>query len=173
MWTRKRGRRGGGGGGGGGVVVAAAAVVIVLVVVVVVVVIVVRSSSSSRSSSGGAIQGGVYSGWRVEAAVMCARCAHTHRPRAATQFCGARENSDPGVPDARRSAAIDSGGGGGGGSGGASVGGGWISVARTACGVGFYTLYCMARGMSIASGVIVPGCCGSCAVSARRHRQNR
>lgn len=67
---------------------------------------------------------------------MCARCARSRRPRAATQFCGARENLDPGEPDARRSAAIDSGGGcgSGGGSGGA---GSRVAVARSSAGWDF------------------------------------
>jgi len=114
-------------------------------------------SSSSSSRSGGR-------GRRVEPAVMCARCARSRRPRAATQFCGARENLDPGEPDARRSAAIDSGGG--------SVGGVGFWWVRTARGVAFYTLY-TARGACIVRVAVVPGCCGSCAVSARRHRRNR
>lgn len=72
---------------------------------------------------------------------MCARCERSRRPRAATQFCGARENLDPGEPDARRSAAIDSGGGCG--SGGGTVGGGGggsrvvVVVARASVGWDF------------------------------------
>lgn len=66
---------------------------------------------------------------------MCARCERSRRPRAATQFCGARENLDPGEPDARRSAAIDSGGGtvGGGGGGSRVV----VVVARASVGWDF------------------------------------
>lgn len=74
-----------------------------------------RGSGRSRSRKSSTLQGGGGGGGRdpraAAVSVMCARCARSRRARAATQFCGARENLDPGEPDARRSAAIDSGGG--------------------------------------------------------------
>lgn len=147
-------------GGGVGVVVAAAAVVVVVVAVVGCVVAVAEAAGAGaeRAAAGSStLQGGGGGGGGRDpgAAVMCARCARSRRASAATQFCGTRENLDPGEPDARRSAAIDSGGGcgsgavaalllavgvsrvRGGGGGGATVGG-----------VAFCTL-CVRRGVRV------------------------
>lgn len=85
------------------------------------------AAAGAERTAGSSTQGGGGGGRDPGAAavsVMCARCARSRRARAATQFCGARENLDPGEPDARRSAAIDSGGGRGSGGGGAAVGSG-------------------------------------------------